>query len=132
MITPVLRVRDVERSLRFYTHLLGFTGEGGLPGTDGKVAAAEAYLGDARVLFARRASLSTLTVCRSELYITLNDGIDELYRRLRTHDVHLCTEMHEELWGERAFTITDPDGNRVTFAQAIQYAEVPVALAQIA
>lgn len=129
MITPVLRVRDVDLSMRFYTQVLGFKGEGGLPGVDGKTVFAEAYLGDARLMFARR---TTSLMNRTELYIHLGDGIDDLYHRLRMREVPLCEDLHEELWGDRAFTINDLDGNRITFAQAINYAVESAALQQIA
>jgi catechol 2,3-dioxygenase-like lactoylglutathione lyase family enzyme len=130
MITPVLRVRDVDVSLRFYTQVLGFRGDGGLPGVDGKSVYAEAYLGDARLMLARRGGA---TVCRAELYINLQAGIDELYHHLRAREVPLCDDLHEELWGDRAFTVTDLDGNRLTFAQAMSYASAEtVELRQIA
>lgn len=129
MITPVLRVRDVDLSVRFYTQVLGFKGEGGLPGIDGKTVFAEAYLGDSRLMFARRTSA---LASRAELYIQMRDGIDDLYRRLRAREVPVCEDMHDELWGDRAFSIIDLDGNRVTFAQAIVYAALPVALQNIA
>ena len=128
MITPVLRVHDVDLSLRFYTHVLGFKGEGGLPGIDGKSVYAEAYLGDARVMFARRPPVSIGNICAAELYIQLNTGIDELYRRLRAREVPICHDLHEEIWGDQAFTIVDLDGNRISFAQRITYAAQPAAL----
>lgn len=123
MITPVLRVRDVNLSLRFYTHVLGFKGEGGLPGIDGKSVFAEAYLGDARLMIARR---NTNSVCRAELYIHLTADIDNLYNRLRAWEVPVCEDLHDELWGDRAFTMIDLDGNRITFAQTITYAVEPL------
>lgn len=129
MITPVLRVRDVDLSLRFYTQVLGFRGEGGLPGVDGKSVYAEVYLGDARLMLARRAGV---TVCRAELYINLTAGIEDLYQRLRAREVPLRDDLHEEIWGDLAFTVTDLEGNQLTFAQAINYAAQAAELRQIA
>lgn len=129
MITPVLRVRDVDLSLRFYTQVLGFRGEGGLPGVDGKSVYAEVYLGDARLMLARRAGV---TVCRAELYINLTAGIEDLYQRLRAREVPLRDDLHEEIWGDLAFTVTDLEGNQLTFAQAISYAAQAAELRQIA
>ena len=70
MITPVLRVHDIDLSLTFYRQILGFSGEGGLPGSDGKTAYAEAHLGDAHIMFSRRCDAAPLT-CGVELYLTL-------------------------------------------------------------
>jgi uncharacterized glyoxalase superfamily protein PhnB len=138
MFTPVLRVRDVEVSLAFYTRLLGFQGEGGLPGLDGKTVFAEAYLGDAKIMLTRRGSESSVfsaSSCGVELYLTLPQTFDiqQLYSSLRTREVHIVEDLHQELWGDRAFTITDPDGYRLIIAQPSQYAaSVPLAERHIA
>jgi uncharacterized glyoxalase superfamily protein PhnB len=110
MITPVLRVRDVDLSLRFYTQLLGFKGEGGLPGADGKTVYAEAYMGDAKLMISRRTSTAH---CIGELYID--------------REVPMCEDLREEIWGDCAFTITDLDGNRLTFAQRVRRAALSAA-----
>ena len=126
MITPVLRVHDIDLSLSFYTRVLGFEGEGGLPGLDGRTVCAEAYLGEARVLFSRRERYPS----GAELYITLPERIelDRFYASLKARAVCIIDDMHHELWGDRAFTILDLDGNRLTFAQAVRYpAHVPEA-----
>jgi catechol 2,3-dioxygenase-like lactoylglutathione lyase family enzyme len=124
MITPVLRVRDVDLSLRFYTQILGFKGEGGLPGFDGRTVYAEAYLGESKIIFTRiRSALPS----HAELYIHLPEGIDIgwFYGYLRAREVPICEDMREELWGDQAFTITDFDGVRLTFAQPVRRAALP-------
>jgi uncharacterized glyoxalase superfamily protein PhnB len=122
MITPVLRVHDIDLSLTFYRQILGFSGAGGLPGSDGKTAYAEAYLGDAHIMFSRRCERAPLT-CGVELYLTLPDtvNIDTFYALLKAREVYFIADMHRELWGDCAFTIIDFDGNRLTFAQAQRY-----------
>lgn len=129
MITPVLRVLDIDLSLAFYTKTLGFRGEGGLPGLDGKTVYAEAYLGDARIMFARpaRSRSGDARVGGVELYLLLPESrdLDAFYAQLIAREVCIVEAMHAELWGDRAFTILDLDGNRLTFAQPMRY---PVAL----
>lgn len=138
MFTPVLRVRDVEQSLAFYTRILGFEGEGGLPGLDGKTVYAEAYMGDAKIMLTRRindSSVFSAPTCGVELYLTLPQTLDihQFYSSLKLREVHIVEDLHEELWGDRAFTITDPDGYRLIIAQPIQYAaSVPLAQRHIA
>ncbi len=119
MITPILRVHDVDLSLAFYTCVLGFRGEGGLPGLDGRTVYAEAYLGEAKIVFSRRDRYPA----GAELYIALPNetDIDRFYASLRSRSVCIIDDMHEELGGDRAFTILDLDGNRLTFAQALRY-----------
>ena len=122
MITPVLRVHDIDLSLTFYRQILGFSAEGGFPGIDGKTVYAEAYLGDAHIMFSRRCERAPLS-CGVELYLTLPDTveIDEFYATLKAREVYFIADMHRELWGDCAFTIIDLDGNRLTFAQAQRY-----------
>ncbi len=133
MITPVLRVHDIDLSLRFYRQILGFSGEGGLPGSDGRTAYAEAWLGDAQIMFSRRCDRAPLT-CGVELYLTLPNSLDieAFYARLKAREVCFIAEMHRELWGDCAFTLIDLDGNRLTFAQAQRYPAHVATFEQIA
>ncbi len=119
MITPVLRVRDVDLSLSFYTRVLGFEGSGGLPGLDGKTVYAEAFLGEARLMFSRCGQ----AVGGGELYLTLPDefDLDQLYQQLQNREVVISESLRTEVWGDRVFTICDLDGNRLNFAQAQRY-----------
>ncbi len=119
MITPVLHVCDVDLSLAFYTRVLCFEGQGGLPGIDGTTVYAEAYLGEARVIFVRAAHCA---VGCADLYLTLPESadIDRFYAMLQAHEVAIDDPLHEEIWGDCAFTISDLDGNRLTFAQPIR------------
>lgn len=127
MITPILRVLDIDLSMAFYTRVLGFRGEGGLPGLDGKTAYAEAFLGDARVMFSRACGRRAPLSGGGDLYLLLPDSrdLDAFYAFLIAREVCIVEPMHAELWGDRAFTIIDLDGNRLTFAQPVRY---PVAL----
>ncbi|MEP7290857.1 MAG: VOC family protein [Chloroflexota bacterium] len=119
MITPVLRVHDVDLSMAFYTRVLGFEGQGGLPGLDGRTLCAEAWLGDARILFSRKERHP----CGAELYITLPEKLDfeRFYASLKARAVCVIDDLHIELWGDHAFTIIDLDGNRLTFAQPLRF-----------
>lgn len=137
MFTPVLRVRDVELSLAFYTQVLGFQGNEGLPGIDGKTVFAEAALGDSRIMLTRHRAtrLFSSQSCGIELYLTLPDTYDiqQYHAQLKAQDVRIIEDMHDELWGDRAFTIADPDGYHLIIAQPIRYAAVlPIAHRHIA
>ncbi len=136
MITPILRVPDIDLSMAFYTRVLGFRGEGGLPGLDGKTAYAEAYLGDARIMFSRacaRRDGAPLTG-GVELHLLLPEtrALEDFYAYLIACEVCIVERLHVELWGDRAFTIIDLDGNRLTFAQPVRYPVPQPALEHIA
>lgn len=123
MITPILRVCDIDLSVAFYTRVLGFHGAGGLPGADGKTAYAEVYLGEARVIFSRRPPLQP-PPGGVELYVELPAAIEigQYYALLQARELPFVDGLHDELWGDRAFTVSDLDGHRLTFAQAARYA----------
>lgn len=129
MITPILRVHDIDLSVAFYTRVLGFEGFGGLPGADGKTAYAEVYLGDARIMLTRRCDPAPL-MGGGALYIDLPETLDleRFYDHLRDREVCFVDGLHDELFGDRAFTIIDLDGNRLTFAQPVRYAPALPAL----
>lgn len=122
MITPILRVHDIDLSLMFYLHILGFEGGGGLPGADGKAAYGEVYLGEARIMFTRRCTRAQ-ALSGVELYLDLpaHIAIEDLYTRLKALEVYFVEDMHPEMWGDTAFTILDLDGNRLTFAQPVKH-----------
>jgi lactoylglutathione lyase len=124
MIKPILRVFDVETSLAFYTRLLGFNGEAGLPGEDDKPIYAEAYLGEAQIIFSQRANGRRFGEGGIELYVEMPEDLDfdHLYSRLWENGVFVVEDMREEVWGDRVFTILDPDCNRVVVAQRIRRA----------
>lgn len=130
MITPVLRVRDIDVSLAFYTRILGFQEQARLPGLDGSTAYAEAYLGDGRIMFSRRCD-PLLFTSGVELYLVLPDerDLEQFYANLKAREVCIVDGLHAELWGDRAFSIIDLDGNRLTFAQAMHYPATINALA---
>ncbi len=121
MISPILHVRDVDLSLAFYTQILGFAGHGGLPGIDGETVYAEAYLGAARLMLVR-CDPHRDQASRADLYLTLPESadIDRFYADLLAREVAILDPLHEELWGDCAFSITDLDGSRLTFAQPIR------------
>jgi uncharacterized glyoxalase superfamily protein PhnB len=127
MFTPVLTVRDVDLSLAFYTRVLGFQGEGGLPGIDGIPVYAEAYFGETKIVFTRHINnknASFVDACGIELYFTLPETLDicQYYAMLKAREVNIIEDLRDEFWGDRAFTIADLDGYRLTIAQPKRYA----------
>ena len=47
----------------------------------------------------------------------LVDDVEKVYNRLRNKGVKFTKELHEEPWGGRQATFTDPDGNILEIAQ---------------
>lgn len=126
MLTPILHVRDVDLSLAFYTRVLGFQGEGGLPGIDGKAIYAEVYLGDMKIMLRRRNPANSpfvSNVCGVDLYLSLPETFDigHYHSALKAREVNIIDDLHDEIWGDHAFSISDLDSYRLIFSQPAQY-----------
>jgi catechol 2,3-dioxygenase-like lactoylglutathione lyase family enzyme len=106
---PVLNVADLPRSLAFYRDQLGFAQEfvfGAYAGVARGGMVLHLDAGD-------HAFSARPTCCRFHLR-----GVDELYAEVEPRgavkpDERLETRPH----GMRQFSVLDPDGNRVTFAE---------------
>ena len=123
-IEPFIRCSDITKSLKFYTGILDFS--------------VALWPDPDPAEFMSRYSLLERDGCRLHLSAHSGDGafgnviyvrvhdVDDLYRRMV--DRGLCTDMSMEYsalripltdqsWGSREFSVTDPDGNKITFGQ---------------
>ncbi len=122
-LTPNLVVADVERSLRFYRDVLGFTVEQTVPDAPPLVFAivrsgpVEIYLNapgpalEEYPVFKERPIGGTLT-----LFIRVI-GIRAAYEALEPQ-VNVVMPLVKKWYGVTEFACTDPDGYVITFAEA--------------
>lgn len=120
-VIPSIRVTDMARALEFYTTTLGFELTRGSAAED-NVAVSR---GDARLMIERPAgfySESYNNAIRNRLggfspialYIEAHD-LDELYGRVSEAGVTIPDPLADREWGQREFTVEDPDGTWLTF-----------------
>jgi PhnB protein len=136
-VAPDLCVASIERSVAFYRDVLGFTVNFEMPGNDGKIAHADVSYGDASVMFDRLdwlpAEAQSNLGTGVSLYFEVGDiDIDAYYERVRAAGAHVDSEIRDQFWGHRHFTIHDPDGYHLSFAKPIRQvspAEMAAALA---
>jgi catechol 2,3-dioxygenase-like lactoylglutathione lyase family enzyme len=107
---PVLPVRDVPQAVAFYRDKLGFSPVFQMDGYAIVIRAAIEFHLDGFAEWPRPS-----TTCRVNL-----TGVDELYAEIEPKgivhpDEPLLTHPH----GMRQFSILDPWGNRVTFAERV-------------
>ena len=123
-LTPNLVVADVERSLRFYRDVLGFTVEQTVPPDAFPLVFAimrsgpvEVYLNapgpalEEYPAFKGRPIGGTLT-----LFIRLT-GVRAAYEALESR-VNVVMPLEKKWYGVTEFACTDPDGYVITFAEA--------------
>jgi PhnB protein len=120
MILPVLSVADVKASLKFYTEKLGFQQTMALDGPDGVVAFASVSLGQATFMLSRAETENVGQGVVFMVYLPEDADIDEVYKDVQSKGVALEGEIKTEYWGDRTFSLKDPDGYFVSICKTVQ------------
>ena len=123
-ITPNLIVASVERSLAFYTDVLGFARGMTVPeqspfvfasATSGPV---EIFFNDRSTVTKESPQMAGLAFGGGNTMFIEVDGIDALHDRVKPQ-VTIVLPIVTQWYGMREFAITDPDGYVITFAQRV-------------
>jgi uncharacterized glyoxalase superfamily protein PhnB len=126
-LTPNLIVSNVERSLAFYTEVLGFSRGMTVPDQSPFVFAS-ATSGSVEVFFNDKSTVSKenpqfggLAIGGGNTMFIEVEQVDALHDRLKPQ-VPIVMAIHTQWYGMREFAITDPDGYVITFAERVQEA----------
>ena len=124
-VIPSIRARDPQRLVEFYDQVLGFT----VLRQSDETGNSAVELGDARLMiepveavFYSPAYNEAIRGRAGEqgphsLYIESED-LDALYERAQASGAVVVDAIAERPWGQREFTIEDPEGNWLTFWNA--------------
>lgn len=110
---PIFPVRDINKAAEFYTQKLGFTITSAYPN----------YLILKRDETWLHCSLAPgldprTNNCRAYVYVS---GVDALYAECKTHNIiHPNGALQERDYGMKDFAVLDPDGNLLTFGEALR------------
>lgn len=124
-LSPLLAVRDMKKTLDFYTKHLGFELKMAFPTPDNPeyaditkdgmvmmfVPAKNHGIGD-------KEKLGTGVY----LYLQIDGDIDKYYNELKQKGVKIAVDIKDEPFGVRDFTVEDPDGYKLTFNQTLKKA----------
>jgi uncharacterized glyoxalase superfamily protein PhnB len=130
MIMPNFGVKDLNASLTFYTEKLGFDTMMTMPGPNGgDLVFAIVRWGEQVVIglgFDDRIDYSKPLGHGVQFMIYPPDGtdIDQYYADVKGRGVAITEELQDSYWGDRVFSINDPDGYWLTFA--VTKRQVPV------
>ena len=121
-----LLVADVRRAARFYRDAIGFTVEQAMSGDDGVPVWATLRHGPAQLMLETAGSFgghaydpATPPGRGVRLYAQL-DATDDLERRFRLaveHGATVVAEPADQFYGDRSFTVLDPDGYQLSLSQ---------------
>lgn len=130
-ITVVI-VESVEKAIKYYTEKLAFdivkiaTGKG----DGGKDIISYAHLKKGKCFIMLRspmieelAEFSFIKRCASRctgVFAEMKKGIDKYYQKCRKKEVQITSLLKDESWGYRTFSVRDPFGIQLTFAQKLE------------
>ncbi len=123
-ITPNLIVSNVERSLAFYTDVLGFARGMTVPEQSPFVFASvtsdavEIFFNDRSTVAKESPQMAGLAFGGGNTMFIEVEGIDALHDRVAPKAA-IVLPLVTQWYGMREFAITDPDGYVITFAQRV-------------
>ena len=124
MISPIFNVQDVDASVTFYTEKLGFKHSFSLPGPDGRNAFAFVSLGDAINIGLNLDDNVGAQGVDFMLYVPEGSTVDALYDDIQGRSVPIAVDIDTRYWGDRTFSVRDPDNYLLTFAQTVQQTDM--------
>lgn len=125
---PTLTVSDVEASVRFYTEKLRFSSDLSVPDANGNIMLADVELGDSLLM------LQSVDPAEAEAFMAAprklwgnftfllpdSQDINAFYHDLRSRGIPIHCQIADQPWGNREFSILDPDGYELVFAKPIR------------
>ena len=119
---PILPCSDLAAMTAFYVELLGFERQWAWqdperpdrPPTDGGVAC-----GDVQIFFMTDADLAARSAGRELMIFT--EDVDAQFLDHVARGAPIVGEPVDEPWELREYTIIDPHGNRLRFAEGLEY-----------
>jgi uncharacterized glyoxalase superfamily protein PhnB len=110
-----LTVKDIEKSLHWYTEVVGFVVDNKYE-REGRLVAVAVKAGDVRLLLNQDDGKRGWDRVKGEgfsISFTTAQSIDQIANRIKTMGGTLDTEPADMPWGVRSFRLRDPDGYRI-------------------
>jgi PhnB protein len=109
-----LTVKDLSRSLKWYTEIMGFTKARDFE-RDGKVTGAALVAGDVEISINQddgKKGKDRVLGQGFSMRLTTTQSIDDIAARVKAAGGTLESEPADMPWGARIFVVIDPDGYR--------------------
>lgn len=117
MICPILCVKDIPLSIAFYEKL-GFERQMTMTGPDGLLAFAFVSLGkEATIGLSRSSDVPTTPHVDFMIYVPEGEQLNTYYSRAKARGIGIADELRTQYWGDRTFTVIDPNGYRIVMSQ---------------
>jgi catechol 2,3-dioxygenase-like lactoylglutathione lyase family enzyme len=116
-IVPVLKVSDMQKSVAFYTGILGFT-VAWRATNDGGGENCMLQAGAANLLLSTGSHLGVKPQFTGTLYFHMS-GVQEFFERIKNH-VEIIWPLETMDYGQTEFGIRDCDGYTLAFAETVE------------
>lgn len=116
-VAPSFTVNDLAATIDWYTRVLGFTVQNEWKNDDGVTFAASLQAGTAQFNFGQDDFAKGRDRNKGigfRIYCETAQDVDEIAARAIAEGVTLDAEPTDQPWGMRDFTVTDPDGFKIT------------------
>ena len=121
-ISVSLTVKDLQKSLEWYQHVIGFTIDRKIE-RDGKLRGVALIAGVVRITINQDDGAKGWDRIKGQgfsLNLTTDQNVDELAKRIKEHGGVLDSEPTDMPWGARSFRLRDPDGYKLAFSRLIK------------
>ena len=118
MLSVSLTVKDLDKSLAWYSDVLGFTIDRKIE-RDGKVRGVALTAGNFRLSINQDDGAKGWNRIKGEgfsLNITTDQNVDKIANRIKEHGGTLESEPADMPWGSRLFRLKDPDGFKLAIS----------------
>ena len=122
MIVPILSVKDFDASLKFYTEKLGFNSDFNFQGPDGSNVFGLVSRGK-EVQFGLELEPPNSAVRGNGVLLMVypeNFDIESYYAEVKKNGVAIEEDLQEKYWGDKVFSVKDPDGYHLMFSKTIE------------
>jgi uncharacterized glyoxalase superfamily protein PhnB len=117
--SPSLTVNDLDKSLKWYRDVLGFEIEETWPDDSGKVMGVSLRAGKVSFMIGQDDWKKGRERKKGEgfrMFCMTTKNVDALADRIKAKGGRLDHEPTDQPWGVRDFSVTDPDGFKITIA----------------
>jgi uncharacterized glyoxalase superfamily protein PhnB len=117
--SPGFTVNDLDRSLAFYRDVLGFVVEERWE-RDGKLMGVSLQAGGVTLMIGQDDWKKGRDRKKGEgfrIYCSTTQDVDALARGIKSRGGMLDSEPQDQPWGSRDFSLTDPDGFKITIGR---------------
>src|SRR5262245_15495087 len=120
--SPSFTVNDLDRSVAFYRDVLGFGVEEEWK-DDGKIVGVSLKAGDVSFMIGQDDWKKGRDRKKGEgfrIFCVTKRNVDDIAKRIKSKGGQLDHEPQDQPWGMRDFSVTDPDGFKITIAQNLR------------